>query len=164
MTNDVPGANKNNADELAVGCWAEADDGSLILVKGLENGTVIYEIFDSANPDLSFTDAMPEKKFKPFYSYAGAAANKVKWSWHDKTSFPWDRVMKNISRPKPGFSSVEAQMSAAQRVMESLKKMGHDLKGRKLSKETIAHEEEQVYPKGAAIMQKLAEALEILTS
>lgn len=30
-TNDVPGAKTENRDVLAMGCWAEHEDGSLIL-------------------------------------------------------------------------------------------------------------------------------------
>jgi branched-subunit amino acid aminotransferase/4-amino-4-deoxychorismate lyase len=55
-------------------------------------------------------------------------------------------------------------MSAAQRVLESLKKLGHKVKERKISRETLAHEEEQTFDKGVAVMQKLAEAFEIFRS
>lgn len=47
-TNDVPGANPKNADVLAMGCWAEHEDGSLIFVESVEGGTVVYSIFDIA--------------------------------------------------------------------------------------------------------------------
>ena len=45
-TNDVPGANPANRDELAMGAWAEHADGSLIFVESTEGGTCIYEVFD----------------------------------------------------------------------------------------------------------------------
>lgn len=32
-TQDVPGANRANRDQLASGCWAEHEDGSLLFVK-----------------------------------------------------------------------------------------------------------------------------------
>lgn len=49
-TNDVPGANPVNGDKLGMGCWAEHQDGSMILVEGTEGNRVIYSIFDMARP------------------------------------------------------------------------------------------------------------------
>jgi hypothetical protein len=47
-TNDVPGARAENHDQLAIGCWAEHDDGSLVLVESTEAGRVIFSVFDLA--------------------------------------------------------------------------------------------------------------------
>jgi len=60
-TNDVPGHNPVNNDELRSNCWAEHDDGSLILVQSTEGGRVIYMMFDlSVEPVVEYRDAMPE--------------------------------------------------------------------------------------------------------
>lgn len=69
-TNDVPGANPSNADQLRMGCWAEHEDGSLIFVKSVEGSRVIYELYDVAsNPIVQYTDAMPEEGFKTQFSW-----------------------------------------------------------------------------------------------
>ena len=56
-TNDVPGADPRNSDELATGCWAEHEDGSLIFVESTEVNRVIYSVFDmSRTPPLEYRD------------------------------------------------------------------------------------------------------------
>jgi hypothetical protein len=164
-TNDVPGAKKQNCDVLAVGCWAEHEDGSLILVKGFdESGRVVYEIFDMADtPATVYTDAMAEKEFKNFFSFSPSDKKSIKWTWHDKTEFPWDRVLKNTKRPVPGFASAEDQLTAAQRVVDSLLRRGHDLNKREASQSTMGHRTESVeMSRGRAIAEKLGEAFDLL--
>lgn len=117
-TYDVPGHNPTHGDRLAMGCWAEHSDGSMIFVEAVEAGTVVYSIFDVAqDPPVEYRDAMPESGFKSQFSFGGKFGD---WTWHDKTPFPWDRVMQNFPsgsrRP-----SADAEMSAARRVAESLK-------------------------------------------
>lgn len=115
-TNDVPGANPVNNDELHVGCWAEHADGSLILVMGLTKGRVVYSIFDlSTDPPVEYRDAMPEDGFKKDFSFA---SGKDKWTWHDKTEFPWNRVMKDF-KDGSRFASANDLINAAQRVVKS---------------------------------------------
>ncbi len=117
-THDVPGANPANRDVLAIGCWAEHEDGSLIYVKGLEGGDVIYSIYDVAlDPAVEYSDAMPESGFKSQFSFPGRSGER--WTWHDKTSFPWDRVMENFPSGQRAASAA-GQLSAAARVAESL--------------------------------------------
>lgn len=121
-TNDVPGANPANRDVLAMGCWAEHEDGSLVLVEAVEAGTVVYSIFDVANTPTEYRDAMPEQTFKDRFSWRpddDDDATNIKWVWHDKTAFPWSRVMANFP-PGPRQPSAEAHMTAAQRIAESL--------------------------------------------
>jgi hypothetical protein len=92
-TNDVPGANPRNGDELAMGCWAEHDDGSLILVESTEASRIIYSIFDMAKePPIEYRDAMPEVSFKKTFSWDPKSANE-KWARHDKTPFPWEKII-----------------------------------------------------------------------
>jgi len=127
-TNSVPGAKAVNNDVLAMGCWAEHNDGSMILVEGVEAGTVVYSVFDLApDPPVEYRDAMPEKGFKTQYSWPNAAG--IQWTWHDKTPFPWDRVMASFPAGQKHVSA-EAQMTAAQRVAESLNLRGETARQR----------------------------------
>jgi len=116
-TPDVPGANDLNHDELSKGCWAEHSDGSLILVEGFkrDQDKVVYSVFDvSVEPSIEYRDSMPEQGFKSLYSRAG-------WTWHDKTEFPWDRVMSEfkygVRLPSAGDYATEAERIAKRRGM-----------------------------------------------
>ncbi len=101
-TSDVPGANPKNADKLATGCWAEHSDGSLLFVKGTENGQIVYELYDVVQtPPVYYQDAMREEAFKKAFSAPPVGASKEDWTWHDKTPFPWARVMKTFDKPVP---------------------------------------------------------------
>jgi len=113
-TNDVPGYKPANRDALAMGCWAEHDDGSLLLVESVEGGRVVYCMFDlSEDPIIEYRDAMGEGGFKKSFSWPTDTGDK--WTWHDKTPFPWDRV---VGEAPPGsrYASVQDQMTAAKRV------------------------------------------------
>lgn len=96
-TNDVPGANPINRDNLHTGCWAESasGDGSFIQVQGVEDGKIIYEIFDTTkSPIQAFRDAMPENQFKKTFSWDDKNTSSIKWTWHDKSEFPWHVLLK----------------------------------------------------------------------
>jgi hypothetical protein len=119
-TNDVPGANKNNADELHNGCWAEHEDGSLILVEGVESDRVIYSVFDlSQTPPMEYRDAMPKQDFEDKFSYAPCGSSSIKWTWHDKTQFPWNLVIKEGAKDGLRYACVDDQLSAAAKVAKS---------------------------------------------
>lgn len=124
-TNDVPGANPKNQDVLAMGCWAEHEDGSLIVVEAVEAGSVVYSIFDVAkSPPVEYRGAMPEQGFKDQFTWkAKGKGSKGKtneqWTWHDKTPFPWDRVMRDFPEGTRSVSATD-EMAAAQRVAQSL--------------------------------------------
>jgi hypothetical protein len=132
-TNDVPGAKAINGDQLHVGCWAEHDDGSLIFVEGTEGVDVVYSLFDmSHNPILEYRDMMPRVSFERTYSWdpkdpyykdrKGGKSKQEKWTWHDKTPFPWkDRIIKNGGQDGLRYASVHDQLSAAARVAKSLR-------------------------------------------
>ena len=108
-TSDVPGNKKEHHDELGHGCWAEHEDGSLILVQSTEDKRVIYDVFDLkpgvATPEgttvsksvIEYRDVKAEKEFKKDFSYDPAKGKKdgvnEEWTWHDKTPFPWQRVI-----------------------------------------------------------------------
>lgn len=126
-TNDVPGAKASNNDELCMGCWAEHDDGSLIFVENTEGGRVIYVIFDVAvDPPVEYRDAMSEGAFKKKFSWDGKG-KKDKWVWHDKTPFPWDRIIDAGARSGVGHVSADHLETAAGRVAKSREIRGKDL-------------------------------------
>jgi hypothetical protein len=165
-THDVPGANPKNADALGVGCWAEHNDGSLIFVKSTEGGRVIYEIFDMADdPATVYTDAMGEGPFKKFFSFPPAGTSKIEWTWHDKTPFPWDRIVKTTKRPAPSFATADDQLNAAQKVVASLKRRGQNVAEKRASREAVGHlVESPEESRGMAVMRRLAAALDTFMS
>ena len=96
-TTAVPGAVKANRDRLAAGCWAEHKDGSLILVNDVAAGKVMFEIYDpSGTPGTTVHAQWDEARFKTEFSYP--AIGEQDWLWHDKSKFPYDRVLAG----KPG--------------------------------------------------------------
>lgn len=131
-TNDVPGFKQTNNDVLHGGCWAEHEDGSLILVWSTEDQMVIYEMFDHyIDPPAAYRDAMPIGDFYKAFSWdsknmvnelnGGRKVPNEKWTWHDKTPFPFDRLIDaDILTKGPVPISAKSQLSAASRVAESL--------------------------------------------
>lgn len=149
-TNDVPGSNPANADVLAMGAWAEHDDGSLVLVESVEAGSVVYSIFDVAqDPPVEYRDAMPEAGFKKQFSWTSQA--DIRWTWHDKHPFPWDQVMAQFPAGSRDVSA-EDTLNAAQRVAQSLNLRAGQIR---------AHQAEQPTLQRAArtIMQGIQEAI-----
>lgn len=123
-TNDVPGHKPENNDELAMGAWAEHEDGSLILVESVEGGRVIYSVFDmEPEPITEYRDAMPQDDFEERFSWDD---DGDRWTWHDKTPFPWDRVIRQGSRAGERFASADDLENAATRVARSRKLRGSD--------------------------------------
>jgi len=121
-TYDVPGSNPSNNDELSLGCWAEHDDGSLIFVESTEGNRVVYSIFDmSKTPIIEYRDAMAESTFKKQFSWNKNNKKQDKWLWHDKSAFPWDRVIKKGAQDGLRHASAADTLTAAERVAESLK-------------------------------------------
>jgi hypothetical protein len=156
-TNDVPGAVSSNRDSLSMGCWAEHEDGSLIFVQSTENGRVIYMIFDIAtDPITEYRDAMPEDGFKKRFSWNSKDPKSVKWTWHDKTPFPWDRVIKHGANAGQHYASAHDMLNAAQRVAKSL-----DLKGQEYNPEADEHMQPKVSkgPVGDRIIRAIQAAI-----
>lgn len=117
-TNDVPGAKATNGDKLAMGCWAEHADGSMIFVNSTEGGKVVYSMFDtSKDPVVEYRDAMPLKGFEKQFSYPNK--DKIAWNWHDKTPMPWDRVMAKFPAGTR-HASAGGAMTVAERIAERL--------------------------------------------
>lgn len=179
-TNDVPGANPVNKDVLALGAWAEHEDGSLIFVESVEGGRAIYSIFDvEQDPPVEYRDAMQEDAFKQQFSwrapskvkpddktakkYTGKKADddddgggvpNLRWTWHDKTPMPWERVMKNFPSGQRPTSAGDV-LSAAERIARSLNLRAQAVRER--------HEEKPTIQRAATtIMQGLKEAIEAL--
>lgn len=158
-TNDVPGFNPRNRDKLAMGAWAEHEDGSLIVVESVEAGTVVYSIFDVARkPPVEYRDAMPEDGFKARFSWRPEDDDddeNIKWTWHDKTLFPWDRVMRDFPS---GVRRVSAddELNAAQRVAESLNLRAEQVRDREIVKPSLQRAATQ-------IMEGIKEAIRSLS-
>lgn len=153
-TNDVPGANPKNMDKLNIGCWAEdKDNTSLILIVGLEADQVVFDMYDVTNK-MFYRDTMLEKDFKSIFSVPPVGKSDVKWVWHDKTAFPWDRVMARFTRPVPQHADVLDQLTAAERVARKL-----NLRGRELAEEEVTPRVEQRQERGRGIIKRLADAL-----
>lgn len=157
-TNDVPGAKPENRDQLAMGCWAEHDDGSLILVESTEGGRIVYSIFDVARkPITEYRDAMAEGAFKKQFSWKGGA--DIKWTWHDKTAFPWDRIIREGARDGARFADVEEQLSAAERVRRSREIQ----RGTPVDPDDIAHRFDQLGDKAEGLISRLQMAISKLS-
>lgn len=129
-TDDVPGANAENDDHLHMGCWAEADQGkSLIFVKSTEDDRVIYDVFDLTHePIVQWPDAMAIDDFKKHFTYDPKQLNQralssIRWTWHDKTPFPWSKVIKQGARDVASYADVEDQLKEADKVRESRKRL-----------------------------------------
>jgi len=155
----VPGARASNKDTLGTGCWAEHKDGSLIFVEGAENGRVIYSVFDLMDPDnpLEYRDAMKERDFKKAYSWK--PGKRDKWTWHDKTAFPWEKIIEIGAKDGVRFPSADRLISAAERVAVSRK-----LKGDVIVSDEHAHKTGTKTEKAAIkIMKGIQNALEQLT-
>jgi hypothetical protein len=151
-THDVPGYKAENNDKLATGSWAEHDDGSLIFVESTEANRVVYSMFDMAKlPPVEYRSAMPQVTFEKTFSF-GNDLDEV-WTWHDKTPFPWDRVIKaGVSDGvKPAFA--EHTMTAAERVAESLRLRGGRISG------DMGHMADQVRARGVSIWDKISRAV-----
>lgn len=171
-TNDVPGSNPVNRDELAMGCWAEHSDGSLILVESTEANRVIYSIFDMAkDPAIEYRDAMPATSFNVTFSWAAAGKrpSNEKWTWHDKTPFPWDRIIKHGVKDGTKPAAAEHVLNAAQRIMESrerhhttaAERVAEELRlqGQDLDRDNFGHRMDQLMNRVEGIFGKLARAV-----
>lgn len=162
-TNDVPGFNASNGDTLKMGCWAEstrANDESLIFVQSVENGRVIFSIFDlTKKPVLEYRDAMPEPDFKSFFSWqAGVTKPGGEWTWHDKTRFPWEKVIKGGAQDGLKYASAEDQISAAEEVKQHLK-----MRAEKVDLDKAKARSERIEPgrhSAEAILAKIGRALD----
>lgn len=165
MTNDVPGVADNAV--LAVGHWAESKDGSLLLVEGVNEERVIYSVFNlSVNPPVEYRDAMPLDGFKETFS-CSTSKKKGKnplggvWGWHDKTKFPWERVIDCGISDGIKYVSAEHQLNAALAVAKS---RGLINEGKEVEPEQVKTFMETVGNKGRTVIDKIQRAIEELKS
>jgi len=156
-THDVPGANPANNDQLKMGCWAEHEDGSLIFVESTEGERVVYSMFDIAKtPLLEYRDAMAKATFEKTFTYDpddDLDPAKIVWTWHDKTPFDWNRVIRAGGQDGPRHASAEHTRTAAQRVAESL-----ELRGDQISRD-LGHRAETVVNRSRGVWDKLSRAI-----
>jgi len=151
-THDVPGANPSNNDELAMGAWAEHDDGSLIFVESTEGDRVIYSMFDMAKtPPVEYRDAMAQPTFEKTFSF-GNDLNEV-WTWHDKTPFDWNKIIKAGGQDGPRHAFAEHVETAADRVRDSLR-----LHGERVSRD-LGHRADTVVARSGGVWDKLSRAI-----
>jgi hypothetical protein len=157
-TNDVPGANPKNNDKLAMGVWAEHADGSLIFVESTEGNRVIYSVFDmDKEPPVEYRDAMEMGTFKRTFSWDASgkkAGTNEKWTWHDKTPFPWDKVIEEGVDDGPRVPSARQQLNAAERVAESLR-----LRGAALDREEYSDRLERVFGRFQNTLNRIHDAV-----
>jgi hypothetical protein len=156
-TTAVPGADPRNLDDLSVGCWAEDAKGtSLIHVIGHEGGSVIFQLYDlEQDPPLFYQDAMLEKEFKGFFSVPPIGTSEVRWTWHDKTTFDWNRVMKRLSMKTPNYADVEDQLTITQKIAQTL-----GMRGRRLAQEDVTARSGERRDRVVGIMERIADAIE----
>ena len=158
-TCDVPGldtkASTSKMDELAIGVWGDHTDGSLILVEGIEQGRVVFSIFDmSPTPPMEYRDSLPEVQFKRQFSFNSSdSIVKDGWSWHDKTQFPWSRIMDNFP-DGTRYPSADMAMNEAQRISR-LKA----LRGSVVKRENYSHMRDSIGRKGRIIVDKIQRAV-----
>lgn len=117
-TTDVPGSNPANGDKLVMGAWGEHTDGSRLFVEGTESGLVTYSMFDmSRRPVVEYRDRMAEQDFRTRFAPKGGPKP---WTWHDKTPFPWDEVIREGAQPGVRLAGAADQMTLARQIAESL--------------------------------------------
>lgn len=155
-TSDVPGANPRNADELGAGCWAEHGDGSLLFVLSTEDKRVVAELFDmSEEPIVAYKFATSRSDFEARFSYPPTGTSPDRWTWHDKTPFPWERVIKKRARPRPEIADALEQITAAKRIAKSMQ-----ARARKIRTQDIEHRTEAVTEKRTrGIRERIGRAL-----
>jgi hypothetical protein len=138
-----------------MGCWAEHEDGSLIFVESSEANRVIYSIFDMSHvPPVEYRDAMPEEGFKKHFTWDPNNKTSVKWTWHDKTPFPWDRVIKQNVPDGVKYAFAGHLLSAAERVATSQKLLGAPVIPEKLN-----HMVERITKAGHSIIEGIQKAI-----
>jgi hypothetical protein len=118
-------------------------------------------------PIVEYRDAMPERDFKAAFSWKADTSKlkgkaksipQMEWTWHDKTRFPWERVIKEGAKDGMRYASASDLRTAAERVADSLK----------LRAEKVANKEHMLPTKRmkkiGGMLRSLANALEGLNT
>ncbi|MBD3405059.1 MAG: hypothetical protein GF411_02850 [Candidatus Lokiarchaeota archaeon] len=154
-TNDVPGHKACNYDELCMGCWAEHEDGSLIFVQSTESGQVVYSVFDmSKKPPMEYRDRMRESGFKKHFSWDPDDKVSLKWTWHDKTPFPWNKVIESGLPDGVRHACAQHLLTAAEQVAQS-----RDMIGEPVPENKYTHLGERLTKAGKAILKGIQVAV-----
>lgn len=173
-TNDVPGHNPANSDQLRAGCWAEHQDGSLIYVYAVEGDMVSYRIFDmTKSPPIEYLDRMDIDEFGELFSCDPSDINKVVavprgkdaarvtkqiYTWHDKTPFPVDRILDaGIDQGPKATPASTVMESAARKVARALQ-----LRAQQVDPGDYEHQGEKTT--ALTIGQKIGRAIDQLLS
>jgi hypothetical protein len=162
-TTDVPGSNPANGDRLVMGAWAEHADGSRLFVEGMEGGLVTYSMFDmSKRPVVEYRDRMAEVDFRQRFA---PTAGPKPWTWHDKTPFPWDAIIREGAQPGVRLASAADQLTLAHQIADSLNLRARVVTTPELEQiRNALSRMEQHTPNAAAALQQFLEALSILPS
>ena len=85
-----------------------------VFVESTEASKVVFSIFDLAiDPPVEYRDSMIQHVFERVFGYPSDTGQK--WTWHDKTPFPWEKIIDHLpDGPRP--ASASQQMSTARRV------------------------------------------------
>lgn len=158
-TSDVPGSNPANGDELKTGCWCEHKDGSRLFVEGMEGGLVTYSMFDlSRRPVIEYRDRMAEADFRQRFA-PDQKANRV-WTWHDKTPFPWDDVIKQGAQGGARLAGAADQITLARQIADSLSLRAREVMTPEMEQRQRAFQHlEQQHPTVAAALEAFLSSL-----
>lgn len=152
-TPDVPGANPAHKDFLSANNWAEHDDGSLILVNQIEEGIVIFSLFDLLK-GTEYRTAMEVPDFQRKFSTCFDKKEDdpiEQWTWHDKTKFPWDRLFDTDSVDYEGDMSLVTTYERAKKTLDS----AAERVGKKINAKIKKIEPEKVKSNSSGIFGKL---------
>ena len=80
-------------------------------------------MFDLAGEEIvEYRDSMRELGFKKAFSWSDPDKSvDSPWVWHDKTPFPWDRVIEAGAKDGQRHAHADHLISAAERVAQSRK-------------------------------------------
>jgi len=135
-TNDVPGSNPKNNDVLSPLNWAEHKDGSLLLVYDVTNKDVVFSMFD-LETNSEYKSSMLRAEFDRKFSVGDSLIENVIWEWHDKSPFPWHKILKRgkselLASDRPMKTHSIVPTTAAKRVANAI-----DVEARRLDAETV---------------------------
>jgi hypothetical protein len=143
-----------------MGCHAEHADGSRLFIEGTEGGLVTYSMFDmSRRPVVEYRDRMAEADFRVRFAPDGGPKGYA-WTWHDKTPFPWDEVIKEGATAGVRLAAAADQITLARQVADSLSLRAREIQSPELQARQIAFTQlEQQHPTVAAALEAFLASL-----
>ena len=101
---------------------------------------------------------MAEGAFKSTFSW-NPKGKGLKWCWHDKSPFPWDRIVKSGGKDGTRYASAEEQLTAAEQVRRS--REIH--RGREVDVEEVARSRvDRAGEKAKAVLRRIQRAIRSL--